>query len=899
MNLARSFNRPALLASLLVTGVAVALESTGALARLEGMTLTQRFAYARSTPQPLNDRIALVAIDDGSERAIGRWPWNRSQQALGIDEIARAGASVVAFDVMYFEPSSDPAEDQALAEAIARARSIVAANVVPDDIVGEIWMDPLGRAQLDRLLEVLGASIEMPRDLVVERAGLVEPWRSRFLSQPLAFRELAAWTRLQRLRDQGRRPASFEQFLMLLGVPRALVQGQSPERQMLQRLWERDLAWQALAGFMPPATGRPSPRESPPLRAIAEAASGVGMVHGPADPGGQTRRVLPAVPTPAGDCLQLGLAAAAEFKGVPARQVRIETDRVVVGDVVLPLTNGTILVDWPTATFDGWPSLRGGGPQRVAVPFGTLVSLGRQRQVQARNETNYREAAEILAEFLSRDAEPLRSPPLDPSVLHDLRDAIEFSFPGLLEQGLEALPEDATEEEIEPAKRCLEWWTLHEAVLAGREVIADAESRLREALSGTLVFIGHVATGAMADMINTPFGARTPGVFVHAAVASMVLDHRSLRVAPAWTAPLATVTLGLLCALVAAGMGAGRGSAVALVLLLAAFAAVWFAFGLWSIVLPMVAPLSAGFASWVAGVTMVAVISQRERARVMRQFRARVSPQLVERLAANPDAVSVGGVEREVTILFGDLAGFTTLSEQLEGAEVVRTLNRYMSALTRELTARGAYVNKFLGDGLLAFWSAFGEEPRQRRLAVEAALQCQRAVAALGQDPEFRGRPPIRLRLGIATGEVVVGDCGAPPELNDYTVIGDAVNLSSRLESANKQFGTPILMDGTTAAGVIGTPGAPVLLRLGRVVVVGQSVPVELFTVLDGTMSEAMRAALESAVEAFESGDRAKATQAWRDFAAKFDRSSLAKPFLQALEDAEEPMDGILRLRAK
>ncbi len=896
---AKLLNRPALAASLLVTLTALALELSGALDRLEGMTLTQRFAYARWSPHPLDGRIALVAIDDSSEEAFGRWPWARSLQAKAIDEIRRAGAKTVAFDVIYNTTSADPAEDEALAGAIRRCGGVVAAYVDPDDLLSELWKSGSGAEVLRRLLTTLGDEIELPKDEVVKRVGLSGAAAERFLAQPMAFRTLAAWQKLQLLRSEDRRPADFDAFMAALGAPVRHVQGTSAERKVLSLLWQRDRSWEALARFMPPTSGEPSPREAPPILPVAEAAGGAGMVKGDTVSGGETRRVMPAVPTPVGDCLQLGIAAAAHFMGVDPASVSIEGSRVRVGDASIPVEHGQIIIDWPTATFRGFPSVRGGGTPCEALPLGTLAGLADQRALQDRQETTYREVAAQVAANLSRSAGEIATLPMPEKLRADLREMVEFNIPDLFAKGLDALPPDASEDERGVARLYLQWDALEKAVLEGRAALHEREETIRTALDGRLVLVGHVATGALADMINSPYGPRTPGVFVHAAIANMVLGSHGIRSTPSWVGPVMTLLLGVVCGVIAAALGAGRGSLLALLVLVLSFGVAWFAFGWASILVPMVAPLSGGFASWVAGVTMVAVISQRERARVTRQFRARVSPQLVERLAANPDALSVGGLEREVTILFGDLAGFTTISEQLEGPEVVRTLNRYMGALTQQLTARRAYVNKFLGDGLLAFWSAFGEEPEQRRLAAEAAAACQEAVVRLGEAPEFRGRPPIRLRLGIATGEVVVGDCGAPPELNDYTVIGDAVNLASRLESANKQFGTRILMDGTTAAGIPRGAGAPVLLGLGRVVVVGQSVPVEVFTVVDAAAPPGWIEAIEQAVAVFRGGDRAAALDAWREVDRRFDHPALAKPFLAVLQDPEEPCDGVLRLRAK
>ncbi|MBL9141941.1 MAG: adenylate/guanylate cyclase domain-containing protein, partial [Phycisphaerae bacterium] len=205
---------------------------------------------------------------------------------------------------------------------------------------------------------------------------------------------------------------------------------------------------------------------------------------------------------------------------------------------------------------------------------------------------------------------------------------------------------------------------------------------------------------------------------------------------------------------------------------------------------------------------------------------------------------------------------------------------------------------KFLGDGVLAFWSAFGGEPEQCELALRACVECQRQVTEIGKRPDRAALPKVSLRLGVATGVVTIGDCGAPPDLNDYTVIGDAANLAARLESANKQFGTAVLMDGTTYAGV-NDPGSLPLLRLGRVVVVGQSVPVEVYTLLVDGQSEAWRALVTKGVQAFEQGDYAACGAAFDELDATHGASKLSAPYRQAMADPEDARDGVLRLRAK
>ncbi len=231
----------------------------------------------------------------------------------------------------------------------------------------------------------------------------------------------------------------------------------------------------------------------------------------------------------------------------------------------------------------------------------------------------------------------------------------------------------------------------------------------------------------------------------------------------------------------------------------------------------------------------------------------------------------------------------------LNGAGAVTTLNTVMSALTDEIVATDGYVNKFLGDGIMAFWSAFAPQPDQAARAVRAAMRCQERMRELNARPGMEG---LSLRIGLSMGKAIVGDCGAPPRLNDYTAIGDVVNLAARLESANKQFGRGILIEGSLADAAV-THGAAMagLRSMGRVVVVGQSNAVLVWTVVPDR-GEQERALWTTAVDAFAASRHAAAANAWHEYAATFGPSKVAQAFLDALA-AGTPADGVLHLRAK
>jgi adenylate cyclase len=260
--------------------------------------------------------------------------------------------------------------------------------------------------------------------------------------------------------------------------------------------------------------------------------------------------------------------------------------------------------------------------------------------------------------------------------------------------------------------------------------------------------------------------------------------------------------------------------------------------------------------------------------------------------------VSLEGREKEVTCFFSDLAGFTAISEQLDSRQTVALLNRYMAAMNEELTRREAYVNKFLGDGIMAVWGAFASEPRHVELACRAALACVSRLGQLARELEAQGLPRLSMRIGIATGVATVGDCGAPPDLRDYTVIGDTANLAARLESANKQFGTRILIDGRTRELL---PDDLLTRPLGSVAVVGQQQATDLFELVavrgEETVEDRDRIERTSrAVARFREGDLEGAAGEWRALRP----SPAADLYLAEIEARRgEPSDGVLRLSRK
>jgi len=229
-------------------------------------------------------------------------------------------------------------------------------------------------------------------------------------------------------------------------------------------------------------------------------------------------------------------------------------------------------------------------------------------------------------------------------------------------------------------------------------------------------------------------------------------------------------------------------------------------------------------------------------------FAQYVPPAVVSRLIAQPELMRLGGEAREVTLMFTDLANFTTLSEQLSAEQTVEVLTAYFNAMTPIVHATGGTVDKFIGDAVMAFWGAPLDDPQHAEHAVNAAILMQQAMQMLVADLRARGLPPIHMRIGLHTGRVVVGNVGSEQRFS-YTAIGDAVNLAARLEGANKAFGTGILLSAATAAQL---PPTVALRALDDVVVKGKTEPVRVFTPCDDA---AVRDASLAALNAFHARD--------------------------------------------
>ena len=215
----------------------------------------------------------------------------------------------------------------------------------------------------------------------------------------------------------------------------------------------------------------------------------------------------------------------------------------------------------------------------------------------------------------------------------------------------------------------------------------------------------------------------------------------------------------------------------------------------------------------------------RGRRQLKAVFGQYVPPEIVDEMNQNPDGnFSVEGESRELSVLFCDIRSFTTISESLAADELKQLLNQFFTPMTRIIFERRGTIDKYVGDMIMAFWGAPVQDPQHRQHAVEAALAMLDQVVAMRPEFSERNWPEVNIGIGINTGMMNVGDMGSEYR-RAYTVIGDAVNLGSRLEGLTKYYGVLLIVSETTAAGLEG-----ILLRhLDRVKVKGKNEPVDIY----------------------------------------------------------------------
>lgn len=354
------------------------------------------------------------------------------------------------------------------------------------------------------------------------------------------------------------------------------------------------------------------------------------------------------------------------------------------------------------------------------------------------------------------------------------------------------------------------------------------------------VLFGFSAPGLL-DLKPTPMRGVYPGVEVNATMLDNLLSGDFMR--PMSTA--ATVILLLILSLgagvaISAVSGAGRTSLiyVAFIPLAPALSVAAYALGWWM----QLFALELGTLFSLVGSSLVSYATEGQQKRYIKNaFKQYLSPTIIEELIAHPERLKLGGEKRDLSIFFSDLQGFTSISEVLTPEDLTLLLNEYLSAMTDIIQEEGGTIDKYEGDAIIAFWNAPLSQEDHAVRAVRAALRCQAKLDEMRPVLRARVKKDLYKRIGINSGPAVVGNFGSRTKFN-YTMLGDAVNLASRLEGVNKQFKTYTMISAMVKERL---GGAFPLRELSRIAVVGRKEPVTVYEPMTAEVHEQRKAILE------------------------------------------------------
>jgi len=420
--------------------------------------------------------------------------------------------------------------------------------------------------------------------------------------------------------------------------------------------------------------------------------------------------------------------------------------------------------------------------------------------------------------------------------------------------------------------------------------IEHSAAKLPKDFNGGIVIVGLTAKG-----LNNPVATATGGVYPHylqAAILDTLIEGKNIS-RPDWALGAELLYIIAICIITLILTRFTHGYVFALLLSGATYYAGIELFVRSSYLLDAVFPILTLTLVSFHGYVVKFLVELRQKLQIKKQFGTYLSPALVEKLQRNPELLQLGGDSRELSIMFTDVRGFTTISEHY-GKDVqglTKIMNRYMTAMTAKIIENNGTLDKYIGDAQMAFWNAPLDEPQHAKMAVRTALQMMNSLEEFNNEIAKEGIPAFGMGLGINTGTVVVGNMGSDQRF-DYTCLGDSVNLASRLEGQSKPYGVKMVLGSLTAEYV--KDEYPVI-ELDCIAVKGKTEGIKIFTLGESNWKH------QTFLDKYYAGDWTSAKRHCEKLAE--DDTDLKQYYINMLERINEGLpanwDGVYRATSK
>ncbi|MFP4303139.1 MAG: CHASE2 domain-containing protein [Spirochaetaceae bacterium] len=852
--------------------------------------------------------IVLLDIDDLAISEVGTWPWSRHRMAEGLVLLREFGAAFTVLDIEYVDQSPLAVD------------STVLRNDVPNAVREQL-------AEIEKnvrdLLQAVAAGQLDPQsavEFVQDIPGLHQEGRQELMDE---IQQIARDNDVYLGNAARLNGSTYATVNLLVGEDPAVPEERKElavEKEAIERIDPRA-----------PESVADHPDIRPAIPPVIEGAAGLGFPNVIVDEDGVRRRINLVGRYDEHYFAQLVFRPLLDVLQNP--NVVVERNRFILEDavhpdeeeprrIVIPRANdGSMLIHWPKATFID--SFRHISYYELVYHDEQLADLIHNLSIM--EESGYLQYYEGDRDLLRAYdyAESIREDVLaggDPEQAEEYQEVRTYFFEeagNLLSGGaqetllseLEAVLEseglsEGQREELEALRE--EIPQVFESTAGIYENVMETRNTVEEAVAGSYVIIGFTGTGTTDIGVN-PFEKEYMNVGTHAAIVNTILTEDFIDDTPWWYSGLVAAILGLAVALIIQKRSPQMSLIVGLVVILLTVGGSYLFFATAHTYFRVLPPTLTVLVTAVAISLLKFLAIGKEKNFIRNAFSHYLSNEVINEILTDPQMLALGGQKKELTALFTDVKGFSSISEKLDPHDLVKLLNRYLSEMSDIILQLKGTIDKYEGDAIICFFGAplnFEDHPSKACLSAIRMKKMERYLNDHFLEEQI-SPSALYTRIGINTGEMIVGNMGTQNRM-DYTIMGHSVNLAARLEGVNKQYGTWILMSQATYEQ---TDDKFEVRQLDRVRVVGVSEPVRLYELLDekGTLDQETRNLCEGYTEAhglFEERNWEEAQKRFSELAAMYPEDGPVKYYLERCKSfmkkpPAEDWDGVFNLTRK
>jgi len=857
---------------------------------------------------PVTEHHDLVLLDIDEEAIVrsGAWPWPRGLVARGMEVLAEIGARYAVFDIEYLENSPMSVDRPYLETNLKDEFNTVFAEISSN--LNELFQ-ALAAGQItlsdaidyaDMLLE----DIEQQKNTLYDKTGRVAVENDSYLGQSMRL---------------------FGNSFVTLNMQEESTGMIHPDRQELAK---QKFAYQRIDN----RGGIPSKNIDYllPIMEVSTMAKQAGFTNVHIDLDGVRRRIRLIDWIDGRHYLQLATAPLIDWMGNP--EILVEKSQItfknatwngITQDIKIPLdSKGMMLIRWPKKNYID--SFR-------HISFYRLLEYRNAEEDLATNLRNLRtsqvwllgigygpisgcldayawmDEARLIALASGDEQDRANWLKAKAQFRETLQAFFDLDFGSSIPAALNAARDTA-----DPALAARydelrdQFISLYQRVADNAAFLQERLEFLTKELAGSFNVIGWTGT-ATTDIGVNPFYEKYINVGTHTAVANTIIQQDFLREAPLWLSSLLSLLLPFVVVWAISKLKTGQRIGVGFVATAAILLVFYGIFHFTGLYIAVLSPLLATFMSFLSYSLISFLISEREKSFLRKAFSTYLSGDIINELVADPAMLKLGGQKKFITAMFTDVRGFSTISEAIDAEQLVALLNIYLSGMSDLVLEHQGTIDKYEGDAIIAFFGAPVTDEKHAYKACVSAIRMKQIEVSMNERfmAERMSPNPLVTRIGLNTGDMVVGNMGTEKKMN-YTIMGNAVNLAARLEGVNKQYGSWILASDDT----LKAAGDSIVAReLDRVRVVGINTPVRLWEILTlrQELTPAMTALIDGFKEAhnlFEERDYVKSEHLFGQLCAAYPDDGPSATYLKRSRNFQEKppaasWDGVFNLTEK